>query len=168
MTLSIKSTNTVSHSSERILEWERLLLRLRPALGRVAYLVKFFLDLAGKPVLLHIYERLAQARLVDQVVVATTDSTGDDPIEAFCQQHGLAYFRGSEHDVLKRVCDAAEAFEAELISEHTGDCPLVDPELVDGALNCIAASVRALSRRIGTGSAEGVNAEIFSLKTCNG
>ena len=63
---------------------------------------KIFLDLAGKPVLLHIYERLAQARLVDQVVVATTDSTGDDPIEAFCQQHGLAYFRGSEHDVLKR------------------------------------------------------------------
>ena len=84
---------------------------------------KIFLDLAGKPVLLHIYERLAQARLVDQVVVATTDSTGDDPIEAFCQQHGLAYFRGSEHDVLKRVCDAAEAFEAELISEHTGDSP---------------------------------------------
>jgi spore coat polysaccharide biosynthesis protein SpsF len=43
----------------------------------------------------------------------------------------VATFRGSEDDVLARVLGAARAYEADLIVETTGDCPLIEPALVD-------------------------------------
>lgn len=92
---------------------------------------KVLLPILGKPLLQHMLERLHLARTVDQVVVATTDERSDDPIAHLCKQLGVGVHRGSEDDVLDRVVRTAEAFEADVIVESTGDCPLVDPGLVD-------------------------------------
>jgi spore coat polysaccharide biosynthesis protein SpsF len=76
-------------------------------------------------------ERLRRAKRLDGVVVATTNRPSDDAVEALCARVGAGCFRGSEDDVLDRVLRAAHAFEVELIVEITGDCPLIDPEVVD-------------------------------------
>jgi len=92
---------------------------------------KVLLDLAGKPALQHIVERLRRSSYVDEVVVATTDQTTDEPVAAMCRQIGCTCFRGSEDDVLARVLGAAQSVGGELIVEITGDCPAIDWRHVD-------------------------------------
>jgi len=76
-------------------------------------------------------ERLKRARTLDQIVIATTDQPADDEIEQLGQRLSVGVFRGSENDVLARVLGAALAFNADVIVEATGDCPLQDPAIVD-------------------------------------
>lgn len=92
---------------------------------------KVLLDLAGKPSLQQIVERLKRSKYLDDVVVATTVNATDDPIIALCEQIGCTYFRGSEEDVLVRVLDAAKSVSADIIVEITGDCPVIDWRHVD-------------------------------------
>lgn len=95
---------------------------------------KVLLDLAGKPALQQLVERLRRSRYVDEVVVATTERPTDDPVEALCRKIGCGCFRGSEDDVLGRVLGAARAVQGELLVEITGDCPLVDWRHVDALI----------------------------------
>ncbi len=92
---------------------------------------KVLLEAAGRPLLEHMVERLRRARSLDEIVVATTAEPSSDPIAALADRLGIGCFRGSEDDVLGRVLGAAQAYDAELIVETTGDCPLVDPDVLD-------------------------------------
>jgi spore coat polysaccharide biosynthesis protein SpsF len=92
---------------------------------------KVLREAAGRPLLAHMVDRLRRARRLDAVVVATTEDPSSDPIEELADALGVGCFRGSEEDVLARVLGAARAHEAELIVETTGDCPLIDPAVVD-------------------------------------
>lgn len=92
---------------------------------------KVLADVCGRPVLWYVVSRLQRTALVDEVVVATSDQPADDAIAAWCAREGLACFRGSEDDVLKRYYEAASAFEADVIVRITADCPLIDPHVVD-------------------------------------
>ena len=92
---------------------------------------KVLMPILGKPMLGRVIERMRLARTVDAIVVATTDGGADDQVAAFVEASGASVFRGSEDDVLKRVAGAARAYDADVIVEITGDCPLIDPGLVD-------------------------------------
>jgi spore coat polysaccharide biosynthesis protein SpsF len=84
--------------------------------------------------LLHIIERVRAARGLGWVVVATSEEETDEPIRALCQSHGIECFAGSRVDVLDRFYHAATKYEADPIIRITGDCPLVDPELIERVL----------------------------------
>ena len=92
---------------------------------------KVLRPILGRPMLQHLVERLRRARTLDGIVVATTADSSDDPVEALTSALGVGLFRGSEEDVLGRVLEAAHRAPADVIVEVTGDCPLVDPALVD-------------------------------------
>jgi spore coat polysaccharide biosynthesis protein SpsF len=92
---------------------------------------KVLRPIVGKPMLELLIERLRRARRINQIVVATTDNPADDAIEQLARRLDIVCFRGSEEDVLDRVLRAAQSVAADVIVEITGDCPLVDPEVVD-------------------------------------
>lgn len=92
---------------------------------------KIVAPILGRPMLELLIERLRRARQVDHVIVATTANATDDVVEQLCARLGAGCFRGSEDDVLERVLGAAHAYGVELIVEITGDCPLIDPAVVD-------------------------------------
>jgi glutamate-1-semialdehyde aminotransferase/spore coat polysaccharide biosynthesis protein SpsF (cytidylyltransferase family) len=92
---------------------------------------KTLADLAGKPLLWQVVNRVRRAKLVDKVVVATTDKPADDPVAELCQREGWAWFRGSEQDVLDRFYRAAAANHADTVVRITADCPLIDPAVID-------------------------------------
>ena len=79
-------------------------------------------------ILLH---RLKNAKSLDDIVVATSKQPENDILENYVIEQGFKVYRGSEADVLGRVVCAAEANSAEVIVRITGDCPLVDSEIVD-------------------------------------
>ena len=85
----------------------------------------------GKPMLSIQLERIRQVSQIEMVVLATTDNTSDDPIEKFASMESVAIFRGSENDVLGRFHGAADVFNADVIVRLTGDCPLIDPDIID-------------------------------------
>jgi spore coat polysaccharide biosynthesis protein SpsF len=92
---------------------------------------KVLLPAAGKPLLEHMIERLRRVEQLDEIVIATTEDASSEPLQALASRLGVGCFRGSEDDVLARVLGAAQAYDAELIVETTGDCPLIDPATVD-------------------------------------
>jgi spore coat polysaccharide biosynthesis protein SpsF len=92
---------------------------------------KILLPILGKPMLELLIERLQMAKLLDQIVVATTQNPTDDVVEHLTHSINVGCFRGSENDVLDRVLRAAHANEADVIVEITGDCPLIDPTVLD-------------------------------------
>ena len=92
---------------------------------------KTIADVAGRPLLLRVVERVQSAQRVDKVVVATTCQPSDDAITALCQQEEIHHFRGSENDVLDRFYRTAEAHRADTVVRITADCPLIDPSVID-------------------------------------
>ena len=92
---------------------------------------KVLTDLAGRPMLWHVVERTARAQEIDQVVVATSDQPGDDPIQEFCNLQGVFCFRGSLDDVLDRYHACAREIGADNIVRITADCPLLDAGVID-------------------------------------
>lgn len=101
---------------------------------------KVMLPVAGKPLLQHHLERLRRVRLADEVVVATTDGAEDTVIADLARSLGFPVFRGSETDVLDRFYQAALAHGAEAVVRVTGDCPLIDPGLIDALLRLFLAA----------------------------
>jgi spore coat polysaccharide biosynthesis protein SpsF len=76
-------------------------------------------------------ERVQKASLIDGVIVATTINDSDDPIAALCHRLSVPCYRGSEEDVLLRVLEAHNSVGSSIIVELTGDCPLIDPAIID-------------------------------------
>lgn len=68
---------------------------------------KILLDLAGKPILTRVIERVRLAKRVDKVIVATTTAERDDPVALLCASLSVNCYRGSEVDVLNRFYRAA-------------------------------------------------------------
>jgi spore coat polysaccharide biosynthesis protein SpsF len=95
---------------------------------------KVLMPVGGQPALRVMLDRLSKARRIDKIVVATTSNPTDDPIVAYCALLGVEVFRGSENDVLGRVLGAMDACEAHVCVELTADCPLIDPAIVDEAV----------------------------------
>src|SRR4030066_2113218 len=89
---------------------------------------KVLIDIAGKPMLLHMLERVQRANSIDDVLLATTTDPSDDVLEQFCHRQSLSCYRGSLTDVLDRYYQAATQVHAEVIVRLTADCPLIDPD----------------------------------------
>ena len=92
---------------------------------------KAMLDLAGAPMLQRMVGRVRHAALVEDIVVATTTDPADDILEDLCRTIGCSCFRGAKDDVLDRVLKAAEKTHASEVVHLTGDCPYIDPVLID-------------------------------------
>ena len=90
--------------------------------------------LAGRPSLRHIIERLRRVPSLDGVVVATTTDPDDDAIRACAEEAGVPSYSGSADDVLGRTLAAAHSVGAATIVQVTGDCPLVEPSVVEQAI----------------------------------
>lgn len=101
---------------------------------------KVLMDLAGKPMLAHVVERVGLCRMIDDVIIATSQQTQDNPIEQLARRLKCACFRGSESDVLARFVGAAKETEAEVIVRITADCPLIDPTVIDLVVDALVAN----------------------------
>lgn len=89
-------------------------------------------DICGKPMIVRVYERAVQAKLMDSVVVATDD----DRVKSAVESHGgKAVMTRVDHatgtDRLTEVATTAPYDGYDLIINVQGDEPLIEPELID-------------------------------------
>ncbi len=96
---------------------------------------KVLKKILGKPMLALQIERNLRSKLVDKLVVATSDEVADDPIASLCEEIGVDCYRGSLSDVLDRFYRAAQPHSPSHVVRLTGDCPLVDPDVMDATID---------------------------------
>jgi len=125
---------------------------------------KMLADLGGVSTIALIVRRVRQALRIDDVVVATTDSPADDLLAAAAEAEGVAVFRGSEDDVLDRVVRAQQMMRSDIVVEINGDCPLLDPAIIDRAIERFTAGDCDLVTTTAVQSyPEGMDVQVFAL-----
>src|SRR5207253_5874694 len=125
---------------------------------------KVLADVAGRPALAWVLERLRQSTALDELVLATTDTAADDALDDWAAEASLPVHRGSEEDVLQRVVDAQASRGSEVVVEVTGDCILLDPELIDvGVATFLGNDCDIVSSAWKPSYPNGVNVQVFRL-----
>jgi glutamate-1-semialdehyde 2,1-aminomutase len=92
---------------------------------------KVLKSIVGKPMIEILLTRLSQSNELDSIVVATSEESQNDQLQSIVESLGYQCTRGSEKDVLGRFYQSAKSADADVVVRITGDCPLVDPALVD-------------------------------------
>jgi glutamate-1-semialdehyde 2,1-aminomutase len=85
----------------------------------------------GLPLIELLLDRLSRSQEIDLIVLATSDKLNNKPLVEHVKKIGYSVFQGNEDDVLDRYYQAAVEFKATEIVRITGDCPLIDWEIVD-------------------------------------
>ena len=107
-------------------------------MGSTRFPNKVMLPINGVPLIELLLHRLSLAKLIDHIMVATSTATGDKQLAAHVRSLGYEVFEGSENNVLDRFYKAALSHRPNTVVRITGDCPLVDPELVDAIIASFA------------------------------
>ncbi len=109
----------------------RVVVIVQARMGSTRLPGKVLMDLGGRPMLERQIQRLRRARTPDAIVIATSTGSGDDPIVDLVNALGVPTYRGPENDVLARYAGAAASHRADVVVRVTGDCPLIDPGVLD-------------------------------------
>lgn len=104
---------------------------IQARMGSTRFPGKVLAEIGGRPMLAWVVDRARLARLLDEVIVATSVEDQDQPIADLCKEQGYACCRGSMTDVLDRYHQCAGEVDAGVIVRLTADCPLIDPGLID-------------------------------------
>ncbi len=95
---------------------------------------KNLMELAGKPMIQHLAERVVAAPSVDKVIIATSTEPSDDPLADFAASAGILCHRGPLDDLMARICGAARAHGCDTILEILGDNPLVEAGVIEAVM----------------------------------
>jgi 3-deoxy-manno-octulosonate cytidylyltransferase (CMP-KDO synthetase) len=111
---------------------------------------KALADIAGRPMIEHVYRRTRAARSIASVIVATDDERIASAVRGFggtVRMTSPAHPSGTD-----RLAEVAASLECELVVNVQGDEPLIEPEMIDQAVAPFAADpaleMSTLRRRI--------------------
>lgn len=99
---------------------------------------KVLAPLRGQPLAVYMLKRLAKSKLLGSTVLATSTARDDDALAAEIDRAGFRVYRGSLEDVLSRFVEAARLDNADAVVRITGDCPLVDVDVLDAMVERFA------------------------------
>ena len=93
---------------------------------------KALAEIGGRPMIQHVYERTAQSTLISRIIVATDDLRIADAVNMF---GGETMMTSSSHETgTDRLAEVAAGLDADIIVNVQGDEPLIDPAMIDLAL----------------------------------
>jgi spore coat polysaccharide biosynthesis protein SpsF (cytidylyltransferase family) len=92
---------------------------------------KMMLELNGKPVIEQVFRQLSFSKKISHRVLATSIDASDNKLYEWAVKNNINCSRGSLDDVLDRFYNASKSMKADIAVRVTGDCPLIDPVLID-------------------------------------
>lgn len=96
---------------------------------------KVLREVMGFPLILLTLKRLEKSREIDKLILATSDKVLDNPLHEIVKGEGFEVFLGDEDNVLKRYRDCVLKHGGDIVVRVTGDCPLIDPDIVDNVIS---------------------------------
>lgn len=125
---------------------------------------KVLRPILGRPMLQMQLERVRRAKWLQDVVVATSDQSSDDPLQELCVTLGIRSFRGHLDDVLDRFYRAALTVPTEYVVRLTGDCPLADWAVIDRAIEtCVSAGYDYVGNGLNPTYPDGLDVEVMRM-----
>ncbi len=121
-------------------------------------------QLAGRPVIQHILDRLETSRELDEICVAIPEVPSEDELAQVVAEHHVHITRGPETNVLTRFMIAAHETHADIIVRAAADNPLVDIGVMDNQLRYIIEHPET-DYVFTKGLPLGVSTETFTRKT---
>lgn len=95
---------------------------------------KMLKPLAGKPNIEQVFRQLSFSKRIERSILATSTDAADDRLYEWAAGNNTECFRGNLDDVLDRFYRAAEKSGADILVRVTGDCPLIDPKVIDSVI----------------------------------
>ena len=127
---------------------------------------KHMLPANGKPMIGHLIDRLKKVPSLDTIVMATTVNEADDPLVKLALSKNICFFRGSENNVMSRVIASAKSVKAEIIVGITGDCPVIDPIIIEQAIQTfIHNKCDYVNNAVIPGYPGGMNVQVYTLSS---
>jgi glutamate-1-semialdehyde 2,1-aminomutase len=143
----------------------RIVAIIQARMGSVRFPGKVMKEVNGQPLIGFLLKRLSMSKKLDEIILATSEESSEGPLVDYVSELGFRVFQGSEKDVLKRYYDASKFAEADTVIRITGDCPLVDPDLVDHVINTYQkANVDFASIGKPATFPDGLDTAVFSFK----
>jgi len=109
----------------------RVVALIQARMGSTRLPGKVLLPILGVPMIEILLARLSHSKEIDEIIVASSIDPQNNKLQSVVENLGYKCTRGSEKNVLGRFYESAKANRADVVVRITGDCPLVDPELVD-------------------------------------
>ncbi len=128
---------------------------------------KVMMNLAGKPIIRHLLDRLNKVNGLDGVILSTTKDENNDKMAAYAERHGAFVYRSSSEDnIAERLVNSSLMLEADAILKVNGDCPVADVSLLESMIKKyrLLGNVDYLSNKIHWTYPKGLSAEIISIK----
>jgi len=126
---------------------------------------KVFLELAGKPLIWHVCNRLKKSTRIDKIVLATTVSKADYALAEWAIENEISLFRGSEDDVLSRYYHAAFEAKADVITRITADDPFKDAHVIDKVVDLLTKNKLDFAfNNYPPSFPEGLDTEVFTFQ----
>jgi len=118
----------------------------------------------GKPLIEYLIDRLSMSQKINEIILATSVDSKNDPLVEHVNKLGYKAFRGSENNVLERYYLAAKEAKADVVLRITGDCPLIDSKLVDEVIDCYLQGTFDYCSNVDPPTyPDGLDTEIFSF-----
>jgi len=119
----------------------------------------------GIPLIEILLYRLSITKKIDKVILATSEKVENDALEDYVKNLGYEVCRGSEDDVLDRYYKAARLYIPQVVVRVTGDCPIIDPQLVDNVIDLYQKNnVDYISNTDPPTYPDGLDIEVFSFR----
>lgn len=135
-------------------------------MGSTRFPNKVLTPIMGIPMIGLLLQRLAQSRKIDVIALATSDAPINDPLALYVRELGYVVYRGSEEDVLDRYYHAARETGADVVIRITGDCPLIDPAVVDAVIDTYESSGVDYASNVSPPTfPDGLDTEVFSFSS---
>ena len=110
-------------------------------------------------------KRLSLCKAVDQIVLAIPGNKKNKILSKILKSN-IPVFYGSENDVLDRYYKAAKKFKATYIVRISGDCPLIDPKVIDKAVDFFKTNkFDYVSNTIKPTYPDGLDVEVFNFES---
>jgi len=127
---------------------------------------KVILPFAGSTIIECIYQRMERSKSTDHLIVGTSVEASDDLLVEILKTSNLNYFRGSLDNVLERFINICSQYNPEFVVRITGDCPLVDPIIVDNCIDkCVSGDYDYF--RLLEPYPDGLDVEVFKTASLN-
>ena len=121
----------------------------------------------GKSLLQHLLEAIMTQFDKQQIWVLTSADINNQPIIDLCEEIGVNYFRGDEHNVASRFKIVLEQTKFDYFFRICGDSPFFSPQLILKAVDEVSKnnSLEVVTSLPNKGNPQGQNIELISTKT---
>ena len=137
---------------------------IQARMGSTRFPNKVMQQVNNVPLIELLFKRLSLSKQIDQIVLATSEKSNNRPLVDHIKKMGYKVYQGNENDVLDRYYQAVVEDKPDIVVRITGDCPLIDPVVVDEVIEMFKKSTCDYASNTNPPTfPDGLDTEVFSF-----